>query len=178
MSGGARWDWRLVACMGAAHDPRCHRSGLTPVAKLRSWKRQAAKPSSIGAAAAAAAALKAAHVDKRRRRLALYRCETGVQCPPCREFRNQTIVSDSTPNPTLPQESEARLVDSLRGEVSAAEARADEERRGAGSARAAAAAREAQLQAGLQEAAASVAALQRGLEVGLCSGDTMSYKRC
>lgn len=63
------------------------------------------------------------------------------------------------------QEAEARLVDSLREEVSAAEARADEERREAGSARAAAAAREAQLQAGLQEAAASVATLQRGLEV-------------
>ena len=63
------------------------------------------------------------------------------------------------------QEAEAQLVDSLREEVAAAEARVDEERRGAGSARAAAAAREAQLQAGLREAAASVAALQCGLEV-------------
>ncbi len=67
------------------------------------------------------------------------------------------------------QEAEARLVDSLREEVAAAEARLEDERRSHAAARAAAAGREAELQAGLSEAGASVGGLQRGLEVRVCN---------
>ncbi len=83
--------------------------------------------------------------------------------------RNKTLQSYRCRSSVFPhvfkQEAEARLVDSLREEVAAAEARLEDERRSHAAARASAAGREAELQAGLSEAGASVGGLQRGLEV-------------